>query len=270
MAKLDTAIVIPARYDSKRFPGKPLAMIAGYPMIYRTWMLAKSVESADRVYIATDSQKISEVASAFGASVIMTSESCRNGSERVHQAMEQLSSKPEIVVNLQGDSVLTPPWIIDQLISAMESDQIPPVATAAMRLSWEQYQQMRDSKKSNSSSGTLVVFDRNNRAMYFSKALIPYLRKTDQLQPPVHRHLGIYAFRIDMLRQYLELPPTQLEEAEGLEQLRLLENDIPLQVVVVDCRRRTTWSVDTEADVVKAEEIIAREGELVSLAKSKL
>ncbi len=260
---MKTVIVIPARYQSSRFPGKPLALIGGVSMIERVYRVAARVPRVD-VYVATDDERIAATVSGFGGRAIMTDPACRNGTERVYAAMQTLSEKPDIVVNLQGDSPLTPPWILQALVETMERDPSIGLATPAVRLTAAQYLALAERSKEDASSGTLVVFDRHHRALYFSKSLIPFLRSTPSPSDtiPAYKHIGIYGYRWATLEQYLSLPPTPLEEAESLEQLRALEHGVPIHIVEVDYRGRTPCSVDTPNDLKNAAAIIAREGEL--------
>lgn len=256
-------VVIPCRYASSRFPGKPLALVAGRTLLERVWRIAKSVPEVGRVIVATDDERIQSAASAFGAEVMMTPVACRNGSERTQAVLEQLTAnKPEIVVNLQGDAVLTPPWIIGDLVRCLSAQPKVEVATAAVRLSAKMLEQFKTAKNAGEAGGTFVTFNRHGDALYFSKNQIPALRSGDADQHPIYRHIGIYAYRPKMLAQYLSLEPGKLEQAEQLEQLRFLENGIPLKVVVVDYRGRTHGSIDRPGDVSIVEDIIGREGEL--------
>ncbi len=262
---MDIAIVIPARYGSRRFPGKPLVEIRGRSLLNRTWAIARAVEGVSEVYVATEDRRIADHAEAFGARAIMTSERCENGTERVREAIATLDRPPDAVINLQGDAVLTPPWVIQALVDAFRADPGIRLVTPAVRCTWDQYEEIRASKRTSPTSGTLVVFDRNFNALYFSKAIIPYLRIADEdAPPPVHRHIGIYGYRRDALEELASLDQTPLERAEQLEQLRALENGIPIRIVVVDYRDRTHWSVDAPEDVAMVERLIEREGELVA------
>lgn len=261
---MSTVIVIPARYDSKRFPGKPLTEIAGKSLLRRVWEIANSIESAD-VFVATDDQRILDHATAFGAKVVCVDALCENGTERVELALRKLLLRPEIVINLQGDAVLTPPWIIEAVVSAMQKDASIAMATAATRLTWEQCDYLCTQKSSNKMGGTFVVCDSRGKALYFSKAMIPYIRfKSGSC--PIFRHIGLYGYRYDTLVKYLTLPPGPLEQAEGLEQLRALENGIDIHVAIVDYHGRTHASVDSPEDVARVEQIIAHEGELLAPA----
>jgi len=258
---MHSVIVIPARYGSSRFPGKPLAVIKGKTMLERTWLIARH-SGADQVFIATDDDRIELAAQEFGALVVRTRSECANGTERVFESLEQLIPKPEIVLNLQGDAVLTPPWVLKELLLAMQSDPSVKMATPATKLSLEKFEEIKRQKSLGIVGGTLVVFDKNNNALYFSKLPIPFVRsKNDSL--PLYRHVGLYAYRYQTLQEYLSFPESELEKAEGLEQLRALENCIPIKIVVVDYRGRTHWSVDSPEDLKKVEQIIENEGELI-------
>jgi 3-deoxy-manno-octulosonate cytidylyltransferase (CMP-KDO synthetase) len=254
------AIIIPARFGSSRFPGKPMQPVAGIPMLERVWRIAKSVARCSRVIVATEDTRIVDFAQSFHAEAVLTSPQCRNGTERVFDALKQVRVSEDIIINLQGDAVLTPPWILDSMITEMESNPGISVVTPAVALSEEALEAFSLHKAKNESSGTTVVFDRNRDALYFSKRIVPYTRPP--AVPSIYRHIGLYGYRRVALTQYCELAPSPLEQAEGLEQLRLLENGFPIRVVIVDYRGRSHASVDNLADVQFAEAIIAREGEL--------
>ncbi|MFU8797206.1 MAG: 3-deoxy-manno-octulosonate cytidylyltransferase [Gammaproteobacteria bacterium] len=257
---MKTVIVIPARFGSTRLPGKPLAMIAGKSLLYRTWSIAKAVKHVDAVYVATDNERIAEHARGFGADVKMTPLECENGTERTLAAIKEL--KPEIVLNLQGDAPLTPPWIIQALLTVMQTDQTVQLATPATAITFEQYKKIHEFKSQGIVGGTFVTFDKNYNALYFSKSMIPFVRNANALLP-LYKHIGLYCYRYALLETYVTLSPTPLELVEGLEQLRVLENGIPIKIVPVDFRGKTAWSVDSQEDISAVEKIIAAEGELV-------
>ena len=257
--KKSSVIIIPARYGSKRFPGKPLYPICGVPLLERVYRIALKT-SADEVMVATDDEHIAELVASFGGRCVMTSPECANGSERVLEALQSLTKEPDIVLNLQGDALLTPPWVLEALIDEMQNGAA--VATPAVRLTKENTEALHKAKLAGNNSGTLVVFDSAHRALYFSRSIIPFVR-TEQDPWPVFRHIGLYAYTPQVLREYVKLPKGKLEAVEQLEQLRFLENGIPLKVVEVDYRGRTHYAIDTPEDVKIAEEIIQREGELV-------
>lgn len=259
---MDIVIVIPSRYGSRRYPGKPLARIRGRSLLRRVWEIGNSVTGISGVHIATDDARIAEHAKDFGADAVMTPADCVNGTERVLAAIRTLPKRPDAVVNLQGDAALTPPWVLQALVDALRTDPKVRIATPATRCTLADVRDMEESKRRNPESGTLVVLDRNNDALYFSKSMIPHLRLREE-NPPVHHHVGIYGYRTEALETLCALPESPLEHAEQLEQLRALENGIPVRVVIVDYRGRSHWSVDTPDDLAKVEEIIAREGELL-------
>jgi 3-deoxy-manno-octulosonate cytidylyltransferase (CMP-KDO synthetase) len=260
---MDTIIVIPARYGSSRFPGKPLASIRGRSLLERVWRISKGVSGVNEVVVATDDSRIAAHVQSFGGRAVMTSESCRNGSERVFEAIEKLGISPKIVVNMQGDAVLMPPWVIGALVEAMQKDPTIQIATPAVRLSKEQYESLAATKAAGITSGTTVTFSKSGDALYFSKGIIPFARKLPEGEPPIFQHIGVYAYTSDSLKRYISLPVGMFEEMEQLEQLRALENGIPIRVVPVSFKGRTMWSVDNPQDVARVEAIIDAEGELV-------
>lgn len=249
-------IIIPARYASTRLPGKPLVMIAGKPMIQRVWEIATQVKQVSGVYVATDHPEIMEAVKGFGGKAIMTPETCRNGSERALAAIDALKIKPDVVINLQGDAPVTPPWVVQAMVHDMRSTQAD-ICTPAISLTGKALATFLTEKKQTPSTGTTVVMDRSGNALYFSKAVLPYFRDKPT---EVFRHIGLYAYRTSVLRDLCALPQSPLEAAEQLEQLRALENGYRIKVALVDYRGRSSVSVDTPEDVVRAEAIIAREG----------
>ena len=257
-------IIIPARYNSTRFPGKPLEKIKGKSLIHRTWSIAKSVKDIDEVYVATDHTGIQNHAIDFGAKVIMTDD-CSNGTERAFAAAKVLAIKEsDLVINLQGDAVLTPPWTIQELVDRMKADNTLTISTLAVQITPNEYTEMKTSKMQGNVGGSMVVFDKNYNALYFSKSMIPYVRDSKRDNLPLYRHIGLYAYRFSVLKKYVSLPETCLEKIEGLEQLRALENGIPMRIIVVDYKGRTHSSIDSPNDVELVERIIEKEGELVS------
>jgi len=255
-----TAVIIPARWGSTRLPGKPLAAVAGVPMVQRLWAIARAAEAVSDVLVATDDGRIADAVAAFGGTAVMTPVECRNGTERAHAAVSSMDNPPEVVINLQGDAVLTPPWIIGAVAGAFDDDAVA-MATPAVALDDSQLAALTAHKRDHPASGTTVTFDTAGDALYFSKSIIPFRRKPGA---PVYRHIGIYGYRRDTLARLIALPEGTLERTEGLEQLRALENGIRIRVVPVDYRGRTHWSVDSPADLTKAEHLIKAEGELLT------
>ncbi len=260
---MPAAIVIPARYASSRFPGKPLHPVAGTPMLERVWRVARSVPGVSRVIIATDDKRILGFARTIGAEAVMTSSHCANGTERVQDAVRRASIAEDIVLNLQGDALLTPPWVLEAMIDEMIRDTAPEIVTPAVKLVGPSLEEFMTQKKATPASGTTVVFGLNRNALYFSKTVLPFARTAGHAA--IYRHIGLYGYRRAALARYVELAPTPLEQTEGLEQLRALENGMAIRVAIVDYRGRTHWSIDAPADVAVAERIIEREGELIAL-----
>lgn len=242
-------VIIPARYDSSRFPGKPLVMLKNKPLIQLTWECAIAAVHPDSVYVATDDVRIANCVRQFGGQVVMTSKNCRNGSERCAQALEKLGGCPDLVVNLQGDSPLTPHWFIDALIEAMGSDSKVQVATPVIRCEPQACEDLRAERREGRVGGTTVVFGHKNQALYFSKEVIPY-------QGPVFHHVGLYAYRPEALLDYCRLKPGVLEESEGLEQLRFLEHGYAIKCVEVETQGRFFWELNNPEDVAKIEAVL--------------
>lgn len=265
LRKTKAIIMIPARMASSRYPDKPLCTIKGLKMIERVYRIAKACEYASEVFITTDDERLKSEAERFGALVIMTSASCKTGTDRVAQACEQLNEPFDIVFNLQGDAVLTPPWVIDALLKTMIEDPSITVATPVVKLEGQALHKFVNKKQAGSSSGTCCVFDKNHNAMYFSKTLIPYHRDNKEYidKYNIYQHIGLYAYTMNCLKQWVDLEQTPLEKIEQLEQLRLLENGINIKVVPVDYKGRSHGSVDNPEDVTAIEAIIEKEGELI-------
>ncbi|MEI8124853.1 MAG: 3-deoxy-manno-octulosonate cytidylyltransferase [Parachlamydiaceae bacterium] len=256
-------IVIPARMASTRFPNKPLVKIAGIPMIERVWRIAKSVSLAKDVVIATDDQDLKKFAESFGAHVVMTSSDCQTGTDRVAEVSHLMGGEHSIFFSFQGDAVLTPPWVVEAVLHSMLTDPTIGMATPAVRLEEMALFDFVASKRGGSSSGTTVTFDRKGNALYFSKALIPYTREENNPKRIVFRHIGLYGYRKDVLQSLGNLPEGVFEREEKLEQLRALENGIPIRIIQVDYKGRTHGSIDRPDDVAFVESVIAKEGELL-------
>ncbi|MEM8792955.1 MAG: manno-octulosonate cytidylyltransferase [Pseudomonadota bacterium] len=258
-------IVIPARYASSRFPGKPLAPLVGAtgvskPLIERSWEAAKQVADADQVVVATDDTRIREAAEQFGAEVVMTSENCANGTERCADALDALGAT-DLVVNLQGDAPLTPPWFVEALISEMRARPEVSVATPVLRCDRGAYEGFRADRAAGRVGGTTAVFTETGRALYFSKEVIPFVaRDFDDDDCPVFHHVGVYAYRPDALAAYMTMPETRLEREEGLEQLRFLAHDHPVHCVSVDARGADFWELNNPEDTPKIEAVLKARG----------
>lgn len=262
---MTTVIIIPARYASSRYPGKPLVELTGASgerrsLIERSWRAARGVAGVDAVYVATDDERIRSTAEGFGAEVIMTSDSCANGTERCADAIARLGIAPEIVINLQGDAPLTPPWFVEPLINAMRSGAT--MATPVLRLTPETHARFMEDRRNGLVGGTTAVRDAAGRALYFSKELLPFTGRTYAVGEtvPAFHHVGVYAYTPAALSGYMAAGPCALEALEGLEQLRFLYHGIPVTCVEVEARGREFWELNNPADVARIEAVLAREG----------
>lgn len=234
------AIVIPARYQSQRFPGKPLAPLRGAdgtvkPLVRRAWEAACAIPGAAGVWVATDDARIADAVAGFGGQVVMTSPDCRNGTERCADALTRLGPVADMVVNLQGDAPLTPSFVVEGLVAALEADDEAIMATPALRCSASTYAHLVADQAAGRVGGTTVVANARGHALYFSKRVIPHMPPgLAAAHESVFLHLGVYAYRPAALTAYTALPPSALEELEGLEQLRFLEAERPIRVVPFD------------------------------------
>lgn len=260
---MKTVIVIPARYASTRYPGKPLVTLRdrdgqSKSLIQRSWEAATAVRGVDAVYVATDDVRIRTAAEAFGAQVIMTSESCENGTARCAEAAIAGVFDADLVINLQGDAPLTPAWFVEDLMAAMAARPEAPVATPVVRCDAQTYAHFRADRAQGLVGGTTAVFDRSGRALYFSKEVLPYIApvKEAEAADDVFHHVGLYAYRPDALAQYATWPEGRLERHEGLEQLRFLENGTDVLCVEVEGRGRVFWELNNPGDVARIESIL--------------
>jgi 3-deoxy-manno-octulosonate cytidylyltransferase (CMP-KDO synthetase) len=259
-------IVIPARYASTRYPGKPLVALRGATgqaatLIERSYRAASAVSGVDAVVVATDDDRIAEAARGFGADVVMTPRACRNGTERCGVVAERLPDY-DLIVNLQGDAPLTPPWFVEALLNRLRNDALMAVATPVLRCDAVTLEGLLEDRRSGRVGGTTAVFDSSKRALYFSKEVIPYTGRslTDTETIPVFHHVGVYAYRRDAAIAYAQLPVGPLELWEGLEQLRFLENGIPICCVEVESRGLAFWELNNPSDVPRIEAILATQG----------
>ncbi len=263
----DIAIIIPARYKSTRYPAKPLALLRGAtgiakPLIQRSWECATAVVDPSSVWVATDDERIADAVRAFGGQVAMTAESCANGTERCADAIARMGIEPEIVVNLQGDAPLTPAHVVTSLVDALRASPDVAMTTPAIRCSRSVYAHLVEDQLQGRVGGTTVVFGSDRRALYFSKRVIPDLPAAAAAEefPPVHLHLGCYAYRPDALRRYMALPVSQIEELEGLEQLRFLDGGVPVGVVPFDPIAWDAIELNNPSDVEPIEATLKARG----------
>jgi 3-deoxy-manno-octulosonate cytidylyltransferase (CMP-KDO synthetase) len=260
---MSAVIFIPARYASTRYPGKPLVELTGATgekrsLIRRAWDCAQSVKGADAVYVLTDDERIAEAARGFGADVLMTSPEARNGTERCAEAVAQLPTEPDAVINLQGDAPLTPPWFVEALIARMDDPEVE-MATPVLRTDHETLVHFVTDRQNGRVGGTTAVMRGDGTALYFSKEVLPYVGNLET-PPEVWHHVGVYGYRPAALRLYAGWPEGPLEKAEGLEQLRFLENGVPVTCVEVDARGRVFWELNNPVDVARIEGVLKKEG----------
>ncbi|MDR2346611.1 MAG: 3-deoxy-manno-octulosonate cytidylyltransferase [Planctomycetaceae bacterium] len=268
------SIIIPSRYQSTRLPGKPLIKIAGIEMIKRVADIASfvCVNSTNCDYtVATDDLRIFDFCQQEKIPVVMTREDCTNGTERCWDAIIKKSVRPELIINMQGDNPICPPTLIQELIESWRnsSGQNVDLFTPSVQLSWEEYDRIIETKKNTPYSGTTVLADRDNFALAFSKSVIPVIRNIDKAKKmlpisPVRRHIGLYAYTFESLRQYIELPQSdyELNYVEGLEQMRFLTNKMRIKVVPTNYQnKKTTSGIDSPEDIKRVEEIISIYGD---------
>lgn len=257
-------LVIPARYDSSRFPGKPLALLKDFngkkiSLIEKTWQLALKLNSFERKIIATDDIRIKEFCEGFGAEVCMTSNNLKNGTERVAETLDKLNEDYEIIVNLQGDAPLTPKWVIEDLVIQLKKSSYD-VATPVLKCDNETLKKLILDKKEGRIGATTVVFDKNLKALYFSKELIPYVNQKEPKKNLniVYHHIGVYAYKLNALKSYIKFPTGSLENQEALEQLRFIENDISIKCVISSLKGNQFWELNNPSDIPIIETILKK------------
>jgi 3-deoxy-manno-octulosonate cytidylyltransferase (CMP-KDO synthetase) len=265
-----TAIIIPARYASTRFPGKPLAVIAGRTMIERVADIAVAACAAipgTTFAVATEDPRIMDFCVAKNIPAVLTDDTCKTGTDRVAMAVRNLNITPDIILGLQGDAPFTPLAAVTGVIQALQDHPHAAVATPVVKLRWPELDHLRENKKTTPFSGCTCVMDATGRALWFSKNIIPAMRKESALREssefsPIHQHLGLYGYRADALQKFISLPEGTYEKLEGLEQLRLIENGMHIQAVPLQIDLGLAQSgVDSPEDVTRAEETIAKYGE---------
>lgn len=242
---MKTAVVIPARYGSMRFPGKVLAMLRGKPIVQWVWECAMK-SKADLVLVATDDDRVYNVVESFGGKAVMTSPNHPSGSDRIMEAVQDIDA--DIIINVQGDEPSMPPELIDRLIDLMSGADAPDMGTVIVPCKREDVADNPNKPK--------VVISADGYALYFSRAMIPFLREGGT-EMKVYRHWGIYAYQRAALERFVSLPEGNLEKCEKLEQLRALENGMRIKTI------ETTYDgvdVNTPEDLEEAEKLFAGKG----------
>lgn len=239
-------IVIPARYASTRFPGKPLHLIAGRPLVHHVWERCQQAREAAGVIIATDDERIAKTARGFGAEVAMTRDDHPSGTDRLAEAAALHPSATHFL-NVQGDEPLISPSLLDRLMTALREDPALPMITAASPFA--------PGQDPDDPNLVKVVLTTAGEALYFSRSRLPFPRNPPRL--PYYRHLGLYGYRREFLQQFVAWSPSPLEQAEALEQLRALENGARLRVVLTE---EESPGVDTLEQANALEERLRRDG----------
>ena len=239
--------IIPARYASTRFPGKPLVMLGGRSVIQRVYEQASTI--LDETYVATDNERIFQAVEQFGGKAIMTRADHKSGTDRIEEAAEKLNTQADVIINIQGDEPFIQQSQIETLIHLFDD------ATTQIGTLGKRFDTMEAVMNPNSPK---IVTDKNGFALYFSRSVIPYVRgkeQTEWLQDfPYLKHLGLYAYCREVLREVTQLPQSPLEKAESLEQLRWLENGYRIRVGLTDVE---TVGIDTPEDLQRAEAFLA-------------
>ena len=242
--------IIPARYASTRFPAKPLAMLGGKPVIQRVYEQVS--KSMDAVYVATDDQRIYQAVEQFGGKVVMTGTNLKSGTDRCQQAYQRIGETYDVIVNIQGDEPFIQSAQLDTIRKCFD-DPDTQIATLVKPFTPEQGFEALANVNSPK-----VVVDKNMRAIYFSRSIIPYIRKGEQkdwmTMHTYYKHIGLYAYRAEVLAEITALPQSSLEIAESLEQLRWIENGYTIKVGVTDIE---TIGIDTPEDLARAERFLA-------------
>lgn len=239
----EVLVVLPARYASTRFPGKVLALLNGKPVVWWCWEAAVKAKVGP-VLVATEDARVKQAVERLGGRAVLTSPSCRSGSDRVREAAR--SSKARIIVNLQADEPLIDAATIRRTVRALQADPEASIGTAAAPL--------LDEKRVADPNTVKVVFDRRGRALYFSRSPIPFVRRRPQGGPLHWQHIGIYAWRRAALERFVKLKPSLAEQAESLEQLRAMDDGMRIAVARV---AKATVGVDTRDDLERVSHILA-------------
>ena len=238
--------IIPARYASTRFPGKPLAVLGGKTVIQRVYEQVNSI--LDEVYVATDDKRIYDCVTGFGGRAVMTREDHKSGTDRIEEAVEKILSSADVIINVQGDEPFIQPSQIKTLMKLFDT---PDTQIGTLGKPFESIEAIENPNSPK------IVTDNRGFALYFSRSVIPYIRGKERSEwfgeYPFLKHLGIYAYRREVLKEVTLLPQSSLEKAESLEQLRWLQNGYRIRVGLTDVE---TVGIDTPEDLKRAEEFL--------------
>lgn len=261
------AIIIPARYGSTRFPGKPLVDLGGRSMLQHVYDNAKaaseSMRDACSIMVATEDARIQQHCEAHDMDCVMTSDACETGTDRVMEAVSQLDERPDFVLNLQGDAPFTYADIIRKVMDDYANAPDVDIVTPVVQLGWDSLDTLRSNKVATPFSGTTAILDSDRRAIWFSKNILPAIRKEEKWREklstsPVYRHIGLYGYRLDALEKYVTFEPTLYEQLEGLEQLRALENGLSIRAVILEEGDQPSMSgIDSPEDLERARKLLA-------------
>ena len=241
-------VVIPARYGSSRFPGKPLATMAGKPMIRHVYERSARAKGVDEVVVATDDQRIADAVAQFNGTAVMTSPTAKSGTDRVAEVAR--AKRASVVINVQGDEPLIEPDMIEQLVEYLSRHTAVPMVSLMKSLDTD--------AEGGNPNVVKVVVDRDNFALYFSRAGIPFVRQPERKPiPRFYKHLGIYGYQRNFVLQFSALEPTLLEELEQLEQLRVLEHGFKIKLLETV---HDTVGVDTPDDLKRVEQLLLKRG----------
>ena len=255
---MKTAIIIPSRMNSQRLYGKPLMGLKGAfgaqkSLVERCWIAAQGL--ADEIYVATDHLDIKSHVESFGGRALMTPESCRNGTERCAALLDQIDA--DIFVNFQGDSPLIPADFVEAIVQRLTKGDAQ-MTTPVMTCSQDQLSALREDRQAGRVGGTTAVIAGDGRALYFSKEVLPFSDKLGAGE--VFLHIGLYAYRREALKRYASWPESRLEQIEGLEQLRFLENGAKVECVTVEAAGRAFWEVNLPEDIARVEAALQQRG----------
>jgi 3-deoxy-manno-octulosonate cytidylyltransferase (CMP-KDO synthetase) len=238
-----TAVVIPSRYGSSRFPGKPLILINNKPLVWHTIKRIKMCKEVDFISVATDDKRIFNFVKKAGFNVFMSPKTCKSGTDRIAFLAKKKLSRYDVFINVQGDEPLIDPILIDELIKSFKDDKSLECITAAFKI--------KDEKSINNPNIVKLVFDKNGYALYFSRSPIPYNR--DNIKTNYYKHVGIYGYEKEFLLNFSKSKTTLLEKTENLEQLRVLENGKKVKVIIA---KHDSIGVDTPEDILKIEKYL--------------